>query len=120
MLQPIINELDHVKKYNSSALINRQLRLRSFLPAKINSYYKYVGSLTTPPCSETVTWIVFATMKDMSLDQLEMFDNLDSKENQFMFYTNRHLQPLNDRFVYLSSLEHCNNNPKYNYYDYYF
>ena len=48
----------------------------------------------------------------MSLDQLQMFDELDNKENQMMINTNRHLQPLNDRFVFISSLDQCRN-PNY-------
>lgn len=32
----------------------------NFLPANIDSYYFYRGSLTTPPCNEAVHWIVFS------------------------------------------------------------
>lgn len=112
MLDPIIRELNQVTRFNSSSLMMRQLRLRTFVPRDTSSYYRYIGSLTTPPCSETVTWILFTKMEGMSLDQLEAFDQLDNKENDILMNTNRHLQPLNDRFVYISSLDHCSD-PKY-------
>jgi carbonic anhydrase len=37
------------------------------------SYYTYRGSLTTPPCSETVTWVVLSQSARMSRGQLEAF-----------------------------------------------
>ncbi len=36
-------------------------------------YYTYHGSLTTPPCSEIVTWFVFDTPVEASQDQINHF-----------------------------------------------
>ena len=36
-------------------------------------YYTYSGSLTTPPCSEIVTWFVFDTPIEASQDQINRF-----------------------------------------------
>jgi len=36
-------------------------------------YYTYSGSLTTPPCSEIVTWLVFDTPIEASQDQINRF-----------------------------------------------
>jgi carbonic anhydrase len=37
------------------------------------SYFTYPGSLTTPPCSETVTWIVLKPWAELSPEQFESF-----------------------------------------------
>jgi carbonic anhydrase len=36
-------------------------------------YYTYRGSLTTPPCSETVTWLVLHDFAQLSKGQFEAF-----------------------------------------------
>jgi carbonic anhydrase len=43
------------------------------LPSDIGSYWYYPGSLTTPPYSETVSWIVFEEPIPIILSQLEQF-----------------------------------------------
>ncbi|XP_067643752.1 carbonic anhydrase 7 [Eurosta solidaginis] len=70
----------------------------------ITQYYTYTGSLTTPPCSEDVTWIDFKTPITISAKQMDRFRHLNTYDNTPMTHNFRPLQPLNDRTVF-SSIE---------------
>ena len=49
--------------------------LNALLPASRN-YYTYMGSLTTPPCSEGVLWLVMKQPVQVSQDQINIFSRL--------------------------------------------
>jgi carbonic anhydrase len=49
--------------------------LAQLLPAD-RSYYTYMGSLTTPPCSEGVLWLVLRQPQQISAEQLAIFSRL--------------------------------------------
>ena len=48
------------------------LELADLLPTD-RRYYTYMGSLTTPPCSEGVQWVVMRQPVSMSPEQIELF-----------------------------------------------
>jgi carbonic anhydrase len=70
------------------------LDLNSLLP-KIKHFYHYMGSLTTPPCSEGVHWLVLANPIEASAEQIQQL-------SQLMGQNARPLQPLNDRNLTLT------------------
>jgi carbonic anhydrase len=49
--------------------------LQALLPAE-RSYFTYMGSLTTPPCSEGVLWMVMKTPMPISAEQISVFARL--------------------------------------------
>jgi carbonic anhydrase len=67
------------------------INVADLLPAK-RGYYHFEGSLTTPPCSEGVSWYVLSTPVEASAAQIKAFQKL-YKHNA------RPVQPLNDRIV---------------------
>ena len=68
------------------------VRLDDLLPDDVSSY-RYKGSLTTPPFTEGVRWIVLAHPITLSKHQIDAFRELFEEGNS------REVQPLNGRQV---------------------
>ncbi|WLI76758.1 carbonic anhydrase family protein [Kosakonia sp. H02] len=79
-------------KVDTSVPINHRIDLAALLPAE-KSYWRFSGSLTTPPCSEGVTWLVMKHPLTISSQQLAQFKSAMHHDN------NRPLQPLYGRLV---------------------
>jgi carbonic anhydrase len=79
------------KKGEAKHLSNVNLSLQFQLPEKLEAYH-YQGSLTTPPCSEKVEWLVFKHYGYASKEQIQAFSEKIGNNN-------RPIQALNKRSI---------------------
>ena len=78
---------------DSKKIINAPFNLNLNLPEDHESFFFYTGSLTTPPCTENVNWILFRNSITLSLEQVIVLQELMPLNNY------RNEQPLNERVV---------------------
>ena len=72
--------------------VTTQMDLNALLPID-KTYWRFSGSLTTPPCTEGVTWIILKHPMTLSEVQLKKFTQTMHHNN------NRPEQPLNGRVI---------------------
>ena len=88
--------------------LEEDLNLRNLLPRDTKTFFWYQGSLTTPPCLEDLTWIVFPEIQNISKRQLKSFEfNFKNEDGKVLGTTNREVQPLNGRLLLISRDDHC-------------
>ncbi len=73
------------------------VNVEDLLPA-VHVTYRYPGSLTTPPCSEGVSWLVMIEPIELSAEQIAAFTAIISGNN-------RPVQTLGDRTVAVDRVE---------------
>ena len=91
---PLVHELwnDLPKEKDKEEFFdNIQINLSQILPPD-RGYYTFSGSLTTPPCSEDVTWFVLKHPATISAEEIDRFSQLYRNDA-------RPTQPLYDRVV---------------------
>lgn len=79
--------------------LERQLEVAALAPLDLNKllpedrrYFTYMGSLTTPPCTEGVLWIVLKEPVQLSAEQIAIFAHLYPMNA-------RPIQPANGRLI---------------------
>jgi len=91
----IVDNLPQTKG-ESKHLEDETLQLHLHVPQDHGAYY-YSGSLTTPPCSEDVQWLVMRAHPTMSSEQIEAVASVISPNN-------RPVQQVNSREIQARSL----------------
>lgn len=85
------------KKGDSKHLTEINLSLQFHLP-KTNEAYYYLGSLTTPPCTEQVEWLVLKHHAEASADQIKAFTEKIGPNN-------RPIQMMHDRKIEMGNFK---------------
>lgn len=88
-LNPFIDNLPAEKSDVQDAGV--EINANEFLPT-LQTTFRYSGSLTTPPCSEGVNWLVMTTPVELSAEQLNKLEDLFENNN-------RPLQEINERLI---------------------
>ncbi|XP_039721303.1 carbonic anhydrase 12 isoform X2 [Pteropus medius] len=103
----IFSHLQEVK-YEGQEVLIPGFSIEELLPERPAEYYRYKGSLTTPPCHPTVLWTVFRNPVQISQEQLLALetDLYCTRENDSspreMINNFRHVQKFDERLVYIS------------------
>lgn len=94
---PLIQQIwDHIAEGEAGEAHVEQIEPEDLLPEN-REYYRYAGSLTTPPCTEGVRWHVLHEPIEVSEEQIEEF-------RAIFPHNARPLQELNGRTVLNSGL----------------
>nr|XP_005602655.2 carbonic anhydrase 12 isoform X1 [Equus caballus] len=106
----IFSHLQEVK-YKGQEVVIPGFNIEELLPERPYEYYRYKGSLTTPPCHPTVLWTVFRNPVQISQEQLLDLEtalyctHVDDPSPREMTNNFRHVQKFDERLVYVSFRE---------------
>ncbi|KIH65279.1 hypothetical protein ANCDUO_04401 [Ancylostoma duodenale] len=76
------------------------------LPKDTVTFFRYEGSLTTPPCTEGVVWTILVEPRYVSEKELNFLRHHVTTEGEHLRHNWRPTQPLNNRTIYLNRANH--------------
>jgi len=84
-------------------VLNKKSTIKDFDKLfKGKQFYHYDGSLTTPPCNESVNWFILKDVKPILEKQIEEMTSIMETKTKHRHF-NRPTTPLNGRKVYLTT-----------------
>jgi carbonic anhydrase len=92
-LKAVFDNAPTADSHETKSVANTKIDLSSFVPAR-SAYSTYPGSLTTPPCSEGVSWFFLQKSAEVSEAQIAKFRSTTHGAD-----TARPVQPLGERKV---------------------
>ena len=95
--------LEMPTEYNTEVSVSN-VNYKGFLPVDATSYYHYEGSLTSPPCSEVVSWFVLKNPVMIPTAILNKFRQIKDPGGIPLVSSFRPVQPLHDRVVHVFNL----------------
>ncbi|NXP26240.1 CAH9 anhydrase, partial [Scytalopus superciliaris] len=93
--QEILEHLDEIQGVGQEVLVPG-FNIAGLLPANLKLYFHYNGSLTTPPCYQTVKWTIFNQTMLLSHAQMSVLvkslrtDNGNTLQNNYRPVQNLH------------------------------
>lgn len=100
-LNEVINVLESISEFNRSTEIDNFLLSVLLGDMDVSEFYTYAGSLTTPPCSQAVTWVVFSHAITITPSQMKRFRRLSDGHGAALENNYRALQAKGNRRVFL-------------------
>uniref|UniRef100_A0A3B3XZK0 carbonic anhydrase n=1 Tax=Poecilia mexicana TaxID=48701 RepID=A0A3B3XZK0_9TELE len=103
----ILNYMSRIRHADQRAFIPA-FDVQSLLPKDLGRYYRYNGSLTTPPCYQSVIWTMFHERVQISKAQLlkmemMLYSSKIQEADRMLLQDNfRITQPLNHRVIFAS------------------
>uniref|UniRef100_A0A1I8Q6R1 Alpha-carbonic anhydrase domain-containing protein n=1 Tax=Stomoxys calcitrans TaxID=35570 RepID=A0A1I8Q6R1_STOCA len=100
-LLTIARHLHLIPDANNEIALNVTFSLGSLIHSvDIDKFYTYKGSLTTPPCSEAITWVLYPDPIPISPKQISRFRQLADVQDGALVDNYRQLQPLGNRRIF--------------------
>ncbi|XP_001357546.2 carbonic anhydrase 2 [Drosophila pseudoobscura] len=112
-MNEICKEVKLLRKCYDSSQVKAEISLVDlFAGIDMDTFFTYKGSLTTPPCYETVDWFVFPDSLDIPKEIWQNFWQLKDRSGKRLINTYRDLQAPNARPVYLCTGQEPKEIPK--------
>lgn len=96
----------HEIRYKGQMTSVPPFNVKELLPSELAQYFRYNGSLTTPPCYESVLWTVFSQTVQISKGQLEKLQGTllatEQEPAQLLDQNYRDIHLLHQRTVFAS------------------